>query len=423
MVPNALEEARSRKTLEMERSVSYLRALVIGFNVVVYLTLIGLDTPRAPLAIAIILIAVPYAVWSVVGRPYLRYPLLRFGALTLSSDVVLITLWIYGTGGAHSEFWIIYVVSVVSVAMRYDLKQTVGAAIAEAAVYASVAAIDGLRGASLAVRPGYIVICGIAAGFLARMERINREERLAAQELASENARLLARERETVERLRDLDKLKSEFVASASHELRTPLTTLSGFAITLSERRADMTDADVQSALDAMGRQGERTRALIENLLDLSRLEARADPLSLKPVKIGSAARAALEAAPPPPEVDVSVEVDEDVTALADPEGLEQVLANLLTNAYRYGGHLVRIVCSAGDDVTIAVEDDGVGVLASDVAILFEPFSRGTNVNGSAGSGLGLTISARLVQAFGGTLVYEPLADGGSSFKMSLPRV
>jgi signal transduction histidine kinase len=407
----------------MERAVSQIRALVIAANVTIFFVFIGVHGPRAPLALMIVGVAVPYAIWSLLTRPYLRWPLLGLGALTLSMDVVLITLWVLGTGGASSEFWVIYIVSVISVAMRYEMTQTVWVAVAEAAVYVTVFAIDGLRGVPLATRPTYIIICGLAAGMLARMERTHRESRAIAEELSKQNASLLARERETVERLRELDRMKTEFVASASHELRTPLTTLSGLAITLSRQRDMLTDADLQHALDAMGRQGERARMLIENLLDLSRLDSGAVPVTLEAVNLQIAAVAALESAPPPPDVEVSIDVPDSLSAMAHAGRLEQVLANLLVNAYRYGGPHVRISAEPGDKVVLKVEDDGGGVPASDLAVLFEPFARGSNVNGSFGSGLGLTISSRLIAAFGGKLAYQPSESGGACFRVELDRV
>lgn len=416
----AVVAARERKTFEMERSVSWIRAIVITVNVTVYFTLVGLGQPRALLALSVTAVAIPYAIWSLFGRPYERFPLLRFGALTLMADVALTSAWVLGTGGATSDFWIIYVISVVSVAMRYDLKQTVIAAIGEASICFVVLRLDGLTGPNLVVRPSYIIIAGFAAGLLARMERVSREERIVAQSLAADNERLLIVEREAVERLEGLDKLKTEFVAMASHELRTPLTTLAGWATMLSEKRGTISEADLTVALDSMGRQGERARDLINNLLDLSRLESKEIPMDLKVMDIRAAVEAALTANPAPVDVAVSIDVPEGLRAMGDAGRFEQVLLNLLTNAYRYGGPNVSIRSVPGDMVTLLVEDDGMGIPEEEAAIVFEPFNRGSNANGSQGSGLGLTVSSRLLSSLGGTLTYAQRAEGGSEFTLTL---
>jgi signal transduction histidine kinase len=420
----ALQETSHRKTLTMERSVSQLRALVIGVNVTAWFLFLGPSSPRAPLAWFVIAVAVPYAIWSYFTRPYLRFPLLRLGALTLTMDAALITLWVLGTGGPQSPFWVIYFISVISVGMRYDIRQAIGASIGEAGLYLSVLTLDGpVRNIEILVRPSYIVIAGIAVGFLARQERLSREERIHFERMAVEHAELLGRERETVERLRRLDQMKTEFVASAAHELRTPLTTLSGFAITLSEHGRNLPADRFEDVLQAMRRQGQRAKALIDNLLDLSQLEY--GRLQLQPVRVPlrAAVHSALETAPPPDGVEVDVAIDESDAAMADRARLEQVVTNLLTNAYRYGGpHVSFRVKHEDDAVILAVADDGEGVPDTLRAHLFQPFGRGTNAAKQPGSGLGLAISQRLVEALGGQMWYQPGDPKGSCFTISLRR-
>lgn len=416
-------EAALRKTLTMERHVATLRLIVVSFNITVYFLFLWSDTPRRPLALSIVILAGAYALWSFFFRPYERYPLLRFGAATLVSDVVLITLWVLGTGGTASPFWVIYFVSVTSVAMRYDVVQTVVAAAGEAVVYSVAMVLDGgLPAAHAASRPAYIMIAGLAAGFLARQERISRDERVWFEQLATEHSAMLAREREVVEQLRELDEMKTEFVANAAHELRTPLTTLSGLASTLSYRWEALTAKEIADALASMRRQGERARVLIDNLLDLSALERGRLMIALTPVPLDAVFRNALETAPPPTDKHVRVELADGVRAIADPNRLEQVITNLLTNAYRYGGSTIT-VRAAEDETTVVltVADDGSGVPPEVTAHLFEPFGRGDNVNGQPGSGLGLAISHRLVEAFGGEMSYAPAEPSGAVFAVRLP--
>jgi signal transduction histidine kinase len=420
----ALECSAHRKMLVMERSVSQLRAIVIGLNVAAYFAFIGPHAPRAPLALGIVCVAVPYATWSLLARPYQRFPLLRFGALTLSMDATLITLWVIATGGPQSEFWVVYLVSVVSVAMRYDFRATIFASLAEAMLYSVAMFVDGrLGGVGAVTRPGYILIAGLAAGFLSRQERLAREELVKVERLEQEHNNQLARARDKVKHLRDVDRMKTEFVAYASHELRTPLTTLSGLAKMLFARRGEMSEEMIDECLTLMQRQGDRVGLLITNLLDLSQIENGRLSVRMTEVSVNEVAEAALAAAPPPAAKTVDIRVAAHARAFADPDRLEQILVNLFTNAYNYGGE--KIVCDArvmDGHLVMRVTDDGAGVPDESVPRLFEPFRRGGNSGSVSGSGLGLVISKRIAEAFGGELWYEPATPRGASFGLSLPR-
>jgi PAS domain S-box-containing protein len=219
---------------------------------------------------------------------------------------------------------------------------------------------------------------------------------------------------------RRLEQMRQEFVANAAHELRTPLTTVSAMASLLATQRDRLSDAELQRAFDALGRQGERARTLVSSLLDLSRLEAGRVPVQLAPVEVGDVVARALETAPPPVSAHVAVDVAPGVRAVADPDRLEEILVNLLSNAYRYGGPSVRVAASNGDgSVRVAVSDDGMGVPPEFLGELFEPFSRAASVTGTPGSGLGLAISHRLARALGGTLAYDG-GDAGARFVLTL---
>lgn len=219
---------------------------------------------------------------------------------------------------------------------------------------------------------------------------------------------------------RRLDRMRSEFVANAAHELRTPLTTVSAMATLLAAQRERLGPAELDRAFAALGRQGERARTLVTNLLDLSRLEAGRVPVQLRPTPLARVVAAALETAPPPAHAAVAVDVAPGLAAAADPDRLHEVVVNLLTNAYRYGGPGIAVTAHADAcGVRLVVSDDGAGVPEDFVPELFEPFSRAADVTGTPGSGLGLAISHRLASALGGGLSYER-ADGRSRFVVRL---
>jgi signal transduction histidine kinase len=162
--------------------------------------------------------------------------------------------------------------------------------------------------------------------------------------------------------------------------------------------------------------------SLVDRLLDLSEIERGKPTLHIEPVDIGQVVDRALVAYPPPPGRTVKRDVPPGSRALVDELSLEQALTNLLTNAYRYGGDHV-VVAARGDDgqLLLSVTDDGPGVDAAIETTLFEPFVRSLGSPGG-GSGMGLAISRRLMEAMGGTLHYERREGGGSRFVIAVPR-
>lgn len=231
-------------------------------------------------------------------------------------------------------------------------------------------------------------------------------------------------ERKEVEQgLLELDRAKSQFIANAAHELRTPLTTISGLATTLASRHREMDEAQLRECFEAIGRAGKRLGGLITNLLDLSQIELGGLFLQIEPVSVAEAVTRALEIARPPGETVVEIDLPDGIAAMVDLPRFDQVLTNLLTNAYRYGGRLVRLTAEADrDTVRLHVSDDGPGVPERLVPHLFEPFRRGENVGAQQGSGLGLTIVRRLVEVFGGRVSYERSEAGGARFTLDLRR-
>jgi signal transduction histidine kinase len=157
---------------------------------------------------------------------------------------------------------------------------------------------------------------------------------------------------------------------------------------------------------------------LINDLLDLSRLSRGTFEVELTEVPLRDAVASALDSTSPPEGFAADVSIPPDVTVMADQRRLEQVFVNLFTNSYRHGGN--RISVSAHLDgsfrVEIAVADNGPGIDDALVDQLFEPFVAGKS---STSSGLGLAISRRLVEAFGGSIAYEQ-ADTGARFRVCL---
>lgn len=238
--------------------------------------------------------------------------------------------------------------------------------------------------------------------------------------IATDEPLFFASVRDVTERER-LSRLRDEFVRNAAHELRTPLAALAGFAELLANDRGAMTAEDVEDSLQAMRRQGERANALVANLLDMSRLEGRRADIKFVPISVRQAVMAVLESAPAPEGRSIQVTVGDDVRVMADRTRLEQLLTNLVVNAYRYGGDSVEIAAEVEDGtVTLSVSDDGEGIPDELRATLFDPFTRGRNAGQVGGSGIGLALCRLLAQAFDGEIWFESVNPTGARFNVRL---
>jgi signal transduction histidine kinase len=228
--------------------------------------------------------------------------------------------------------------------------------------------------------------------------------------IAIERARL---HEETVQ----LDQFKLNFVAIASHELRTPATSVYGVLKTLAERGPELTE-DVREELLRIGvDQGERLRRLVEELLDLSRLDAKAIDVDPRPVvllaALGDVVAGALTDVN-----DVELDVADDLAAMVDPLVLDRVVTNLLVNAVAYGAPPIRLAAHLRErHLRVTVEDCGSGIPAELEERIFDRFARGAQ----SGHGLGLAIARAYAQAHGGELVYEP-GDRGARFELLIPQ-
>jgi signal transduction histidine kinase len=215
-----------------------------------------------------------------------------------------------------------------------------------------------------------------------------------------------------------LDQLKLNFVAIASHELRTPAASVYGVLATLFEH-GDQLDQETRDELLGVGYEhGERLRRLIEQLLDLSRLDAQAINVAPKPLVLQSVLIEIASGAVPG-DTPVEIRVPPDVAVVADPHVLERVLSNVLANAARYGEPPILVAAEQRDrHIRIAVEDQGPGVPKNLQPRLFERFARGDDARGS---GLGLAIARAYARAHGGDLVYAP-GEQGARFELIVPR-
>jgi two-component system phosphate regulon sensor histidine kinase PhoR len=230
-------------------------------------------------------------------------------------------------------------------------------------------------------------------------------------------------------RLRRLETIRRDFLANLSHELRTPVTAIQGYSETLLRGTAD--PATQREFLEIIHRNSTRLGRLVADLLRISNLEARPpDPAAREPVHLAGVAehvtktvRDRAKAAG----ITLQVDVAADLRALADPDGLEQVIENLVDNAIKYGAGEVTIrgrAASAGR-VTLTVEDKGNGIAAHHLPRLFERFYRvdESRSRERGGVGLGLAIVKHLVESMGGTVSVDSEVGRGTRFTVELGEV
>jgi signal transduction histidine kinase/ActR/RegA family two-component response regulator len=233
------------------------------------------------------------------------------------------------------------------------------------------------------------------------------------------------------EELRRLDELKSEFLAMVSHELRTPLTAIVGYSrLLLRQVHGPLTAKQVEQQ-EAIFRSAQRLTDLINELLDVSRLESGRVELTPKPTDaraVVDQAIAVVAVAAQAKRIQIANAVEPATPAVhADPERLQQILVNLLSNAVKFTPDGGNVTVSAGRhkaQVWIAVQDTGVGIAREELARIWDPFYQveSTLRRRHGGSGLGLTIVRRLVELHGGLVRAESEGENrGSRFTFTLP--
>jgi signal transduction histidine kinase/DNA-binding response OmpR family regulator len=232
-------------------------------------------------------------------------------------------------------------------------------------------------------------------------------------------------------RLKELDRLKSQFLANISHELRTPLNSVIGFSEVLMDGLLGEMPPEQRECVDNIYSSGEHLMALINDVLDLSKIEAGRLELSPEPFEVSQLIENVRKTVTPMIEEKsqvLNVHVAEDLPPLnADRIRIRQVLLNLLSNAHKFTpeGNEITLSCRLADPdaMLFSVHDTGIGIKEEDQDLIFEEFRQadGTATREVEGTGLGLTISRRLVQMHGGSIWVESTYGEGATFSFLLP--
>ncbi len=232
----------------------------------------------------------------------------------------------------------------------------------------------------------------------------------------------LARRRNRLEELKRVNKAKTQFIASVSHELRTPLTGVVGFAQLLSDTDQEFSPSERVEMIKSIADQSYEVAGIVEDLLVVARAELGELNIVSVPVDLRAQAAQVLESWQPDARAPAEI-AGEAVTARGDPMRIRQILRNLVSNAIRYGGDIVRVEVGthSPSSVYVSVKDNGVGVPAKYRDRMFRPFEQIHDDQGTLESiGLGLAVSRQLARLMEGDLTYS-YQEGESIFDLSLP--
>jgi two-component system sensor histidine kinase KdpD len=363
-------------------------------------------------------------------------PSLALGAVVAATAIAAATAIVYPLKqiAAPDSLGIVYIPGVLLISVVWGLRLGLATAVVSGLAYnffhlPPLGRLD-VRADHDLVGLFIFVLVAIASGTLANLARARAaeaERRRQEADQALEELAALERERERMraeaieaEALRRSDELKTALLRAVSHDLRTPLTSIIAAGTALDSPSA--TPEERHELSEAVVEEGHRLSRLVENLLDVSRLESGAAEPHREPVALAEVLEAARGSIGADGER-VRLALDDDLPPLsADPAQLERAFANLLENGVVHGGGEPVLVRSrlVGPRLVVRVVDRGPGIPVGERERIFEPFYRAPHGNGRrGGSGLGLAIARGFVEANGGEIEVESLPGQGTSFVVS----
>jgi signal transduction histidine kinase len=394
---------------EAERSIAWVRLIAVAGLAAVILGPLELTRPgyRPTVVYWLLGFAAGYSAVLVATSHFLKRWYLVQAVLSSVVDIALISAGIYATGGARSELHLLYFTSTLAMAMRFGLAPAIAGALLQTAFYIYVVWLSGdslkANEGLLAVR---IVVLFVTAALAGGFHR----------ELSTRLGVLV-----------QTRKMRDDFLMVASHELRTPLVAIRGISQVLDRvMKEGSTERALLQRVDAAI---ERMNRLVRDLTDAARVDAGTLTLERSTVDLVSIARSAVdEARLGNPRREIKFRnADDHLRVEADATRLQQVFANLLTNALKFTtpdkGAIVLEVRRDGQLVLATVRDKGLGIPPESLPTIFEKHGRSTSTPamGFAGLGLGLYITRAIVLAHGGAIGVESTQGEGSAFTIKLP--
>ncbi len=373
----------------------------------------------------------------------------------LACDILLITWGIFISGGIRSEWFLWYIANAGAAAFVAGRRGALLVGSACTAAYLSLLAgmgqIHGLDHTLFLALGRMIFLFGASAFFLrgtadlqrrrSVILRLQENESRKVAELTRLTAALDQRARELAEanvKIREADRLKSQFLANMSHELRTPLNSIIGFSEILSTRLAGQIPEKHQKFLHNINVSGQHLLAIINDILDLSKIEAGKMELHPERFPIYGVVHGVctiMKGVTGNRDIALVTDIPEDVPPLeADPVKTKQILYNLIANAVKFSPEHSTVTVRArrllaeasplGDEsLQISVLDQGIGIDPKDRDLIFHEFQQadGTSTRQYEGTGLGLALVKKFVDLHGGTVTVQSEVGHGSEFQVTLP--
>jgi signal transduction histidine kinase/CheY-like chemotaxis protein len=417
---------------------NHLFVYAIGFVMGMAGHALGVYRISFPVAVAVFLIS-----YTSAGVLYVLYRRginrLYLNPVWMATDVLCCTLCVYGTGGIASPWYIWYAAAASAAAFASGKKAAWS--VVGASVVSYIAMLVAMGQAAFFNEPMLLALTrmlfvfGASYFFLVGIANL-QEKRLRIRQLESEESRKveeltrLAHELEAAnQRIREADRMKSQFLATMSHELRTPMNSIIGFSEILSERLSTTIDPKHLGFLEHIHTSGRHLLNIINDILDLSKIEAgkmeiHADEFAVAPVieSVCKVMRGMQQQTP-----NIIVEVPPELPPIeTDLVKFKQVLFNLLSNAVKFSPRGAPITVRASVDggaITVTVRDQGIGIDAEHHALIFEEFRQvdSTARREFGGTGLGLALVKKFVELQGGSVRVDSAAGHGSTFSFTLP--
>ena len=341
-------------------------------------------------------------------------------------DIILITFLIAFAGDSHMEVFFLYAFTTLFFAASYPIPGQIVLLVFTLTCYLTVMGIQGwpIETPDLAARLGLLLVLAYMASFLARELQHEMREASEARDESDRRAALL---QESVKRLAELDRMKSDFISNVSHELRTPLTAIEGIGVTLERHFGTLDEKTQREFLGHLNANATSLHQIITTLLDFSRIEAGRLDLDLREVKV----RAWLETLMTrlrsvTKSHQVTLVAPAEVVVRGDPVLLDRVVENLLSNAVKHTPAGTRVTLSARAEdgqATISVADEGPGIPIAELPHLGTRFFRGGDAatRQTRGTGLGLAFVREILRLHGTELEVASVPGSGSRFSFNLP--
>ena len=341
-------------------------------------------------------------------------------------DIILITLLIAFAGDSHMEVFFLYAFTTLFFAASYPIPGQVVLLAFTLTCYLTVMGMQGwpIETPDLAARLGLLLVLFYMASFLARELQHEMREASRARNESERRAALL---QESVKRLAELDRMKSDFISNVSHELRTPLTAIEGIGVTLERHFGTLDEKTQREFLGHLNANATSLHQIITTLLDFSRIEAGRLDLDVREVKVRSWLETLMTRLRSVTQTHrVTLFAPVEVVVRGDPVLLDRVVENLLSNAVKHTPEGTRVTLSARTEdglATISVADEGPGIPTSELPYLGTRFFRGgeASTRQTRGTGLGLAFVREILRLHGTELEVASVPGSGSRFSFTLP--